>query len=80
VIQRAFAENRILITNDKDFGEKVYREQLPHKGVILLRLADERSAIKIDVLESTAVRSQLYEIKRQLSPKWSVLCVYPRLK
>ena len=51
VIQRAFAENRILITNDKDFGEKVYRERLPHKGVILLRLADERSAIKIDVLE-----------------------------
>lgn len=51
VIQRAFAENRILITNDKDFGEKVYREQLPHKGVILLRLADERQAIKIDVLE-----------------------------
>jgi len=51
VIQRAFVENRILITNDKDFGEKVYRERLPHKGVILLRLADERSAIKIDVLE-----------------------------
>jgi predicted nuclease of predicted toxin-antitoxin system len=51
VIQRAFAENRILITNDKDFGEKVYREQLPHRGVILLRLSDERPAIKIDVLE-----------------------------
>jgi predicted nuclease of predicted toxin-antitoxin system len=32
VIQRAFAENRILITNDKDFGEKVYRE--PTIGVI----------------------------------------------
>jgi hypothetical protein len=51
VIQRAFADNRILITNDKDFGEKVYREQPPHKGVILLRLADERPAIKIGVLE-----------------------------
>lgn len=51
VIRRAFAENRILITNDKDFGEKIYRERLPHKGVILLRLADERSAVKIDVLQ-----------------------------
>jgi predicted nuclease of predicted toxin-antitoxin system len=50
VIQRAFEENRILITNDKDFGEKVYRERLSHKGVILLRLADERPASKIDVL------------------------------
>lgn len=26
VIKKAFEENRILITNDKDFGEKVYRE------------------------------------------------------
>jgi len=44
VIQKAFAENWILITNDKDFGEKVYREQHPHKGVVLLRLEDERSS------------------------------------
>jgi len=26
VIAKAFAENWILITNDKDFGEKIYRE------------------------------------------------------
>jgi predicted nuclease of predicted toxin-antitoxin system len=51
VIQRAFAEHRILITNDKDFGEKIYRERQPHRGVILLRLADERSAVKIEVLQ-----------------------------
>jgi len=51
VIRRAFAENRILITNDKDFGEKVYRELLPHRGVILLRLADERPAGKMNVLQ-----------------------------
>jgi len=51
VIQRAFAENRILITNDKDFGEQVYRERLPHRGVILLRLSDERPVSKADVLQ-----------------------------
>ena len=51
VIQRAFAGNRVLITNDKDFGEKVYRERLPHKGVVLLRLTDERPSVKIDVLQ-----------------------------
>src|SRR5215203_1074565 len=27
VIQKAYDENWILITNDKDFGEKVYRER-----------------------------------------------------
>ena len=50
VIQKAFAEDWILITNDKDFGEKVYRERRPHKGVVLLRLDDERAASKIDTL------------------------------
>jgi predicted nuclease of predicted toxin-antitoxin system len=33
VIAKAFAGNWILITNDKDFGEKIYRERRPHKGV-----------------------------------------------
>ena len=49
-IQMAFAENRILVTNDKDFGEKVYRERRPHRGVILYRLEDERSDSKIAVM------------------------------
>ncbi len=52
VIRRAHLENRILITNDKDFGEKVYREQIPHSGVVLLRLKDERSASKIEAIRS----------------------------
>lgn len=50
LIRQAYAENRILITNDKDFGEKVYRERHPHHGVILLRLEDERAANKIEVI------------------------------
>jgi predicted nuclease of predicted toxin-antitoxin system len=50
IVQKAFSENWILITNDKDFGEKVYREKHPHHGVILLRLDDERSSVKISVL------------------------------
>jgi len=50
VIRKAYEENRILITNDKDFGEKVFREKLPHRGVILLRLEDERVKNKIAVL------------------------------
>jgi predicted nuclease of predicted toxin-antitoxin system len=50
IIKKAFDENWILITSDKDFGEKVYREQKPHRGVVLLRLENERSINKIDVL------------------------------
>jgi predicted nuclease of predicted toxin-antitoxin system len=51
VITKAFAENWILITNDKDFGEKIYRERRPHKGVVLLRLEDERAVNKIVILQ-----------------------------
>ena len=51
ILQKAFAEEWILITNDKDFGEKVYREKRPHRGVIFLRLDDERSSSKISVLQ-----------------------------
>ena len=50
VVRRAYEEARILVTNDKDFGEKVYRERSQHRGVVLLRLDDERSANKIAVL------------------------------
>jgi predicted nuclease of predicted toxin-antitoxin system len=50
IIEKAFNEDWVLITNDKDFGEKVYREQHPHHGIIFLRLADNRAANKIDVL------------------------------
>ncbi|MEZ4731390.1 MAG: DUF5615 family PIN-like protein [Caldilineaceae bacterium] len=50
ILQKAYNENWILITNDKDFGEKVYRERYPHHGVIFLRLADERAVKKIETL------------------------------
>lgn len=50
IIQQAFAADWILITNDKDFGEQVYRARRPHRGVIFMRLEDERAANKIEVL------------------------------
>jgi predicted nuclease of predicted toxin-antitoxin system len=51
VIGIAQAEGRILITNDRGFGEKVFRERRPHHGVVFLRLANERSVNKIRVLD-----------------------------
>ncbi len=38
VIALAHGERRILITNDRDFGELIFRRRLPHSGVIYLRL------------------------------------------
>jgi len=47
IIEKANLENYILVTNDKDFSELVFRMRKPHKGVILLRLKDERSENKL---------------------------------
>jgi predicted nuclease of predicted toxin-antitoxin system len=38
ILSLAKAEGRILITDDRDFGELIFRLQLPHAGVIFLRL------------------------------------------
>ncbi len=51
ILQRANRDNYILITNDKDFGELIFRMGRPHKGVILLRLDDERAENKVAVLQ-----------------------------
>lgn len=56
VLRIAFVEDRILITNDKDFGQMVVHEREPHKGVILMRLEDERTANKVKVLEQLLSR------------------------
>jgi predicted nuclease of predicted toxin-antitoxin system len=50
ILNLAVTEKRILITNDKDFGEMAYRSKAFHYGIILLRLDDERSQIKINVV------------------------------
>jgi len=50
ISQQAFDEDWILVTNDKDFGEKVYRERRPHKGIVLLRVEDQRTASKIETM------------------------------
>ena len=47
VIARAVSERRILVTNDKDFGEKVFRDGRTHAGIVLLRLRDDSRSGKI---------------------------------
>ena len=51
ILTMAIKSGCIIITNDKDFGEMVFKENLNHKVIILLRLSNERSWHKIEVLE-----------------------------
>lgn len=51
ILKTAFKENRILITNDKDFGNLVFKENSKSKGIMLLRLWDQTSKAKVQILE-----------------------------
>lgn len=49
ILNIAVRLNAPLITEDKDFGELVFRLQLPHRGIILLRLGAMPSEKKGEV-------------------------------
>lgn len=51
IIEKAVKENYVIITNDKDFGELVFRKGKNHKGVVFLRLKDETVKNKISVIK-----------------------------
>jgi predicted nuclease of predicted toxin-antitoxin system len=54
ILDKANANNALLITADKDFGELVFRQGLVYRGVILLRLSglspETKARIVVDVL------------------------------
>jgi len=56
ILQKSHSEHRILVTNDKDFGELVFRHKMPVAGVILLRLLEETPANKVRVVEAVLDR------------------------
>lgn len=51
ILTKANGEDWILITNDRDFGTKIHREQRSHRGIVFLRLRDERAISKIKCLQ-----------------------------
>jgi predicted nuclease of predicted toxin-antitoxin system len=68
ILSKAVSENWVLVTNDKDFGEMVFRERRQHRGVVFLRLDDERIANKIEVL-----RRLMENYSEQLSDRFVVV-------
>jgi len=52
ILARAVSEERIVVTNDKDFGELVFRSGQAHHGVLLLRLHDESAANRVRVVKA----------------------------
>ena len=68
VLHQAFSERRVLLTEDKDFGELVYRLRRPALGIVLLRFDVADRALKIPRL-----RRLLEQEARRLSSSFIVL-------
>ena len=68
VLTRAAELNAPLVTNDKDFGELVFRQQLTSTGVILLRLAGLSNTAK-----STTVAAAIREHEAELAGSFTVI-------
>ena len=59
VLQRANEHNALLVTEDKDFGELVYRQGLVHLGVVLVRLHGLSSATKSRIVSAIFVQHEM---------------------
>jgi len=56
VLRKAEEEDRILITDDKDFGELIFRLGKPSKGVILLRTSTTDPVRRFHILRNLIER------------------------
>ena len=56
VLRQAETETRLLLTEDKGFGELVFRLKLSVPGVVLLRLDPEKHLLKWKRLEAAIAR------------------------
>ena len=50
ILNMARDENRIVLTNDKDFGEIVYRLKLISNGIVLFRVKDQNENVKLELI------------------------------
>lgn len=56
VLRQAQAETRLLLTEDKDFGDLVFRSNLAAPGIILIRMEPGEPSLKWDRLELAITR------------------------
>ena len=68
ILSFAVQEERVVVTNDKDFGELVFRSGRIHAGVFLFRLEDESAANRLRMAAIT-----LNRYGRQLAGSFTVV-------
>ena len=68
VLDRANRNSEVLVTEDKDFGELVFRQNLTNRGVILLRMygfsASDQAAALLDFLTMHGERDLVIHLRQ----------------
>ncbi|MFD1872148.1 DUF5615 family PIN-like protein [Hymenobacter bucti] len=54
ILSWAVQEQAIVVTMDKDFGDLIWKERLPHAGVVLLRMEDATGPERADAMRRIA--------------------------
>ena len=67
ILEISYKEKRILITNDKDFGELVYKDYRNTFSIILLRVEQNDVMVKIKIVENPITKH-----KDKIENKFSV--------
>ena len=70
ILALAYSQKRVLLTQDKDFGELVYRLKQAHYGVILIRLQGYTPGLKAQITTSLLLehRNELVEAFTVVQP------------
>jgi predicted nuclease of predicted toxin-antitoxin system len=72
VLQIAVSSSAYLLTEDKDFGELVFRLKLPHHGILLARFPNDYEPD----IKAQKIAKIILEIYEELENRFSVLDEY----
>jgi len=56
LLKLAAEEDRIIVTNDKDFGELTFLQRRPSAGIILFRIDEQNVRVKITILKNMLLK------------------------
>ncbi|MEE8481246.1 MAG: DUF5615 family PIN-like protein [Desulfobacterales bacterium] len=68
LLEIANEEQRILITNDKDFGELTFLQKKHSTGIILIRIKEQQTSVKLEL-----IRKLLLKYREKISSHFIVI-------
>ena len=61
ILEFAYAANRVVVSQDSDFGTLVFREQIPFWGIIYLRSGHSNQVIHVQTMKNLLIYNPIVE-------------------